>query len=267
MEYQREFEKIDTIEKAYLIGLFYADGCVVSNTDVKNLNTNAVRISITDEQLINDLYKIFPFFNKGSFDFSKYNPNCLVQYSLSKKNKQLSEDFYSAGVIPRKSAENSEQLFIPKIEKHLISHFIRGYFDGNGSISIPTARPNLRRVEICSTSKTLIEDIKRVLETNNINCPIYRVRGNKIPLYILEWVNTKDIIAFKNYIYRKSNFHLERKKKLFDTFEPYTRGEGNPICSCGGTLMKNGTRQTKYILYNRYKCKKCKKNTQLPCPL
>lgn len=62
MEYTRDFEKIDTAEKAYLIGLFYADGCLVSNTDVKRNNTNTVRISITDEQLIEDLYRIISIF-------------------------------------------------------------------------------------------------------------------------------------------------------------------------------------------------------------
>lgn len=29
--YSREFKSIDTIEKAYVLGLFYADGCI-SNT-------------------------------------------------------------------------------------------------------------------------------------------------------------------------------------------------------------------------------------------
>jgi intein-encoded DNA endonuclease-like protein len=40
----------------------------------------------------------------------------------------------SNGVYFRKSTENKELLEFPNIEEHLKSHFIRGYFDGDGSV-------------------------------------------------------------------------------------------------------------------------------------
>lgn len=242
-------------------------GCLVSNIGVRRLNTNTVRISLTDEQLIDDLHKIFPFFNKGSCDFSKYNKNCKIQYSLSKKNKELFNDLYNIGVIPRKSAENSEKLFIPKIKKELISHFMRGYFDGDGSISIPTSRPNLRRVEICTTSYTLIADMITELKNSDINIPIFREKNkglgkNKI-LYIIEWVKTSDILNLKNYFYKDCTICLTRKYNLFTTFIPINKTDRNPKClNCGFNCIRNGTRQTGVNKYIRYKCSQCGLNSQ-----
>ena len=112
MNYQDEFKIIDTKEKAYLLGLFYADGCVTTR--------NAVRISLIDEQLIDDLKILFPFFNKNSYDFSKHSKNNKRQYSLSKKNKVLHQDFINCGVINNKSQENSEFLNLDNIPKEFL---------------------------------------------------------------------------------------------------------------------------------------------------
>ena len=65
MNYNLEFEKIDSENKAYVLGLLYADGCIT--------NLNTIRISLIDKQLILDVQKEFKFFNLGSFDYSIYN--------------------------------------------------------------------------------------------------------------------------------------------------------------------------------------------------
>ena len=257
MDYKNEFHKIDTKEKAYLIGLFYADGCITTR--------NAVRISLTDEQLIDDIHNLFPFFNKSSYDFSKYNPNCKIQYSLSKRNKQLHQDFYNIGVVNNKSDFNSELLHIPNMPSDLLSHFIRGYFDGDGSISIASARPNLRRAEICSTSLTFMKEVMSTLNSYGINTPIFRKKnldGNKI-LYVLEWIKSSDILSLKDFLYRNSSIHLNRKYDLFQSFTPVKKISKNPICSlCSNHLRKDGKRYQNNKTYQRFYCIKCKHSSQ-----
>lgn len=248
-------------------------GCLQSNTNVTRLNTNTVTISLTDKQLIDDIQHLFPFFNKGSFDYSKYNPNSKMQYYLRKKNKKLYAHLFNAGIIPRKSTENSEKLFIPKFNSDLLRHFIRGYFDGNGSISIPKVRPNLRRVDLCTTSLTFIKGVIEELNKMGINTPIFREK-NKTPdknkiLYVIEWVNTKDILALKDYLYTDATIFLKRKKSLFDSFNPIAKITKNPVCYiCGFHLTKNGTRKNLTGTYCRYKCKECGIHTQqlIPSP-
>ena len=253
MNYNLEFEKIDSENKAYVLGLLYADGCIT--------NLNTIRISLIDKQLILDVQKEFKFFNLGSFDYSIYNINNKIQYSLTKKNKFLYNHLIKAGLVRNKSTINANKLYIPELKKSLYSHFIRGYFDGNGSISIPSARPNLRRVELCSSSKTFIESLINVLKDNNINVPIYRSKNNtKSILYVLEWVKTEDIINFGNFIYNNCNLKLDRKYKLFINFKLLDKTDNNPKCSiCKNNLKKSGTRKNSKITLTRFKCKNCKK--------
>ena len=253
MDYQNEFKVIDTKEKAYLIGLFYADGCVTTR--------NAVRISLIDEQLIDDLKILFPFFNKNSYDFSKHNINNQRQYSLSKKSETLHQDFINFGVINNKSQENSELLNLDNIPKEFLSHFIRGYFDGDGSISIPSKRPNLRRVEICSTSLNLMNDFKNVLNEAGINTPIFRKKNldrNKV-LYVLEWVNTQDVLSLREYLYKDNSICLNRKLDLFKSFKPIQKISKNPVCQkCNNFSRKDGKRYQCGKTYQRYYCLNCK---------
>lgn len=256
--YNREFKTIDSNNKAYVLGMFYADGCISAN--------NSVRISLCDNQIIKDMLHEFPFFNDGEFDFSKYNQNNKMQYYLQIKNNDLQNDLINLGMLFRKSTENATNLKMPTIEQQYISHFIRGYFDGNGSISIPSARPNLRRVEICSSSKTLIEGLKNSLESFNILCPIYRNKKNtNSTLYILEWVSIQDIKALEKFLYKDSYLKLDRKFDLFDSLERIVKIESNPLCNnCNNYLRKNGKRQMANELMIRYKCPNCNKNYSFP---
>lgn len=137
MEYNREFKIIDTEEKAYFLGLMYADGSI-SKITRKNSNyiKYQVQISLIDENLIKDLHKLFSFFNIQEFDFGKYKSNWSKQFALRKANKLLFDDLLNQGILQRKSKENKKNLKFPKIPQKFVSHFIRGYFDGDGSINI-----------------------------------------------------------------------------------------------------------------------------------
>jgi hypothetical protein len=262
MKYKGEFNNIDTEQKAYFLGFMYADGCISS---IKRKNSSyikyQVQISLIDEQIINEFKKEFPFFNLQLFDFGKYKKTWSKQFALRKANKILYDDLLNQGMLERKSGENSQFLKIPNLSKKLIPHFIRGFFDGDGSINIPTKRQNLRRVEICSSSKEFLLQIKTILENYNVNCPIFRKRSeNRIkPLYILEWVNSKDIFSLKDFFYTNATIFLNRKKEKFDSFKIVDKKTKNPFCpKCfEKSVQKAGSRQMKHGLMNRYYCKNC----------
>ena len=269
MQYNRELQVIDTEEKAYFLGLLYADGSISIKTD-KSCQCLKYRfqISLADEALIEKISKFFPFLNVNSFDFGKYKENWSKQFSLRKTSKFLVEDLINNGMLERKSEGNSALLSVPNIDEKLLHHFIRGFFDGDGSISIPKKRPNLRRVEICCSSKNFLSQVKSILEANRVNCPIFRERTvNKIsPLYILEWVNFNDICLLKEYIYKESTIHLSRKKNLFDSFEIVDKKKDNPTCIyCNNiSCQKQGFRTMNTSVMYRYLCTKCKKRFSIP---
>lgn len=244
--------------KLILIGLLLADGCISTG--------NSIRISLIDKQIIDDIYSVFPFLNYGIFDYSKYNSKSKRQYSLSIKSKNLQLHLKDHGMLPIKSTVNSMFLKLPILEnRELYKDCIRGYFDGNGSISIPSARPNLRRVEICSSSKTLIEDIKSIFLEFKIPVPICRTKRNKnTDLYLLEWVKTSDILILKEFLYPTSaDMKLNRKFEKFN-FSVVDKTLLNPLCPfCSSASIRDGTRTTKLKISYRYICKSCNKHFQI----
>lgn len=271
MNYNNEFKVIDTEEKAYFLGLFFADGSV-SQLPRKESNyvKHQVQISLTDEQIVRDIHQHFPFFNLGEFDFSRYKPSWNKQFNLRKTSVELFNDLVNWGVRKNKSGANSNDLFIPEIDKSLLSHFIRGFFDGDGSISFPSARPNLRIAEICGASYQFLSSIKSVLELNGVYCqPIKtKTKGYKNPLFVLFWVNTMDILDLKNYLYENATIYLDRKKKLFDSLKVVDKKQNNPECPhCNSnSCHKQGMRYMKSKAMYRYHCINCDKRFSVPAP-
>ena len=51
-------------------------------------------------------------------------------YSIFINSSKMANDLSQYGIIPNKS--HLDSIFLPNLENELISHFIRGYFDGDG---------------------------------------------------------------------------------------------------------------------------------------
>lgn len=266
MKYNNEFQTIDTEQKAYFLGFAFADGCISTASSKGNYSKKVFKLSLVDKDIIYELQSFFPFFKTDTFDYSIYSPNSKRQYALRKVSAKLYDDLYSQGMLERKSGENAEHLRFPSLPNKLIPHFIRGYFDGNGSISISKNRPNLRRIEICSRSKHFLLQIKELIETKGINCPIYREKTNKVlPLYVLEWINSKDVIDIRDYFYKDATIFLQRKKKSFDSFEIIDKKDNNPKCiSCNSPTKKRGIRVMKHGMMQRFICLTCSKSFSIP---
>lgn len=266
MDYNNELQEIDTEQKAYFLGFMYADGCItaISRKNSKYIKYQ-VQISLTDEQIINDFKTVFPFFNLQTFDFGKYKSTWSKQHALRKANKKLFDDLLKHGMLQRKSGEEGKLLKMPKLSKKLLPHFIRGYFDGDGSINIPKKRPNTRTAEICSSSKEFLLQVKHALENLGVKCPIFREKHTNVsPLYVLEWVNHTDMIMLREFFYKDANIFLERKKEKFYSFTLPVNI--NPLCVCGNKTHKAGKRQMKHGLMLRYTCSTCDKKFSIPAP-
>ena len=57
--YNNEFLTIDNEQKAYLLGLLYADGCISKAKTIRYENYN-VTLANTNEKLMKDIKNIFP---------------------------------------------------------------------------------------------------------------------------------------------------------------------------------------------------------------
>lgn len=119
------FNEMNTAEKWYWAGWLWADGCVYKdrrvNSFIMNLNLNE-----------KDLYIIEKF--KCSIEASQpITPSTQNCYHIQITSKQIYDDLGKIGIVENKSHDAKEPIGIPD---KLLSHFIRGVFDGDGCIHL-----------------------------------------------------------------------------------------------------------------------------------
>ena len=264
MKYNNELKVIDTQEKAYLLGFLYGDG-TISTYKCKDENSYSfyTRISINkdDEELIYQLHKEFSFFNIGEFDYSIYGGKTGWQKSISKTGKLLYDDLLLNGLYPRKSYENKEKLKLPNICNDLMSHFIRGFFDADGSVYTRAKRKNLITIEFSSVSKSFITELNSYLKSIDINCwkivEVTSLKDNRQIYYKLVFIKTDEILKLIDFMYRDANIKLKRKATKCLVYKPVNKViDRNIICpECGNDkVWINGYRGNS----TRYKCQECK---------
>jgi len=217
----RYFSQIDSERKAYWLGLLYADGC-------QRTRSNQVILSLSgdDKYLLEELKKDINF-GGPIYTAKKYPKHTLVPYRLEMCNKILTKDLNRLGLVPKKSLilqfPTSQQ-----VPDHLIRHFIRGYFDGDGSIS------NKRTLEVSLISSfSFSEKIHKFLQDYlEIACYLKTHQNGKNKSVV---ITLRASIIFLDYIYSQASVKMERKFLRFKNFIlNYNHGRTN-----GGSYIKN----------------------------
>lgn len=204
------FEKIDTEEKAYIYGFLYADGYI-------NYKTQTFKIDLKqdDEEILEKIAKCMSYTNT----IKHYRQNVKLkgkQYDshiarLVVTNKKMCDDLYSLGLRQKKS---NIATFPKSVPKNLIRHFLRGYYDGNGSFNINTKRNNALNISVTS-SDMMINDIKRILENQFKGVKIYKYHRNADKPYCSTAIiaNKQYAIAFIEWLYCNATIWIDRKYK------------------------------------------------------
>lgn len=257
--YNNELKNIDSQEKAYLLGLFYSDGCVCMSN--KRYIAHIV-LHEDDKPLLELLVYKFPFF--------KLKKHAKRAWRIECSQKAVVEDLLNNGMYYRKSTENKELLKMPNLDDDLISHFIRGYFDGDGSVY--KQKQGNTKFEIGGTGYNMITDIVRILYNNkitvNMTCKYAGTGLRKHDFYVLYTSSDKISKQFANYIYRDcEDLYLKRKYDKLYFIPEYNRMERLQCPICGGTnTVRGGTRQMLHGLMYRGYCKDCKKQFSITAP-
>ena len=132
-------------EMAYVSGFFAADGSMIKN----KRGAYFIEFKSTDKEIINKIRKTI----RANLAIGEYQPkqeNHNKRYRLQIGSKEIFKDLLKLGMTPNKSLT----LKMPKIPDKYFSHFIRGYFDGDGNVSIShyvrRARNNKKSITILS---------------------------------------------------------------------------------------------------------------------
>ena len=185
------FHNIDNEYKAYALGFMFADG----NISSKKYNVR-LTLAIKDYDHLDKIRKLIE---------SEREPKRIVTYgdkinacSIIFHSKEMWRDLYDLGCIPNKSLK----VKFPKLRSDLIRHFIRGYFDGDGSIGF-SKNTNQVRVSFVGTYN-MMECIRQAGFNGTI-----RQRKN---IFILTCVSTpKDIVKYYHILYDNISINMNRK--------------------------------------------------------
>lgn len=193
------FEIIDTPEKAYWLGLMYADGCSSRNR-ISRLSLNEVDLqSLIDFR--NDVCSNIPIQN------GKHGMKILNLYS-----KKMNLDLANHGCVNNKTFK----IKFPDINNELINHFIRGYFDGDGCI---TWHINKNGYLYCQASIAGTYDflfiIRKILISLGFSKGSLIKRGNIYVLYIGGNNNIKKLFDF---LYKDATRYMQRKYNKFNSY-------------------------------------------------
>lgn len=219
--YNRDFfETIDTEEKAYWLGFLYADGCV-SITDSKNKSGEVCIILKASDC---DHLKKFNKSLNGNIPVTFREFICNLNNKPSKTcsircySYKMVSDLINHGCVERKS-------LIVKMPTHLRNdlyrHFIRGYYDGNGGISLCNRKKKDLKINFCTGSKDMADGLRTTLYSFGINSYIITERENTTyRLYVAGMKNVDNMIHF---MYDNSTISLDRKlekqKQLYEEYK------------------------------------------------
>jgi hypothetical protein len=190
------FEVIDTPEKAYILGLMYADGSVTKDGFYLKMKDEDILLKVKTALDAEQPVKIA---KNGNYE----------AYLLSICSQKLSKSLIKQGCFINKTYT----LSFPDIHTSLISHFIRGFFDGDGHLGI-TSNISTCKVDFTSASVDFLKSVRIIISKFSKTNGSLRKENGKSNAWHLRFsgVQVNDVL---NWIYKDASIFMKRKHDKF----------------------------------------------------
>lgn len=220
---QAFFDEIDCEAKAYYLGLLYADGynCEKGNFVCLSLQERDKHILDTFLICIEANYPI----KKISLKSDKWQD----VYKLQLNSRKLCQQLANIGCVQGKT----KILEYPHkaVPSHLANHFIRGYFDGDGSVwegkryttvvKDKTRKSGHRERIIHNVKFTLVGAPSFLLEVQEILHTVLGIKKTKLGMKrdtaTLEYSGRQQLGKFYEFMYTNATIFFIRKKIKFES--------------------------------------------------
>ena len=215
------FSKIETELQAYLLGFYAADG----NINEKR-KTFRIHLQKQDSELVY-LYKDIISPDARTFIVEEHKTtgrngqevNAHESFGVDITSAKLCTDLVNLGIGYNKSYSD---LHIPEIPESLVRHFIRGYFDGDGCITIWLSKEKGKsdrvrgKFDICAKSASILNEFIKFFATHDIKINLNYLKRDD--MYRITTSSKKELEKIYNMLYKDSNFYLSRKFNKFDHY-------------------------------------------------
>lgn len=207
------FDVINSEQKAYWLGFIYADGCIAKSDKTQTrANRLIINLSIKDKIILEDFLmsinayniKIQEFIPKGT-----YSSNSMCRIYLN--SVELCDALQRLGVFENKTG-NTKFPKLYQVPEKFHSHFIRGFFDGDGCI---TTGPSFSIIG----NKEMLDPIQKILMQN---CSLNKTKFYNYPhkdnnVFDLTYGGKLQCARIKDYLYKDATIYLTRKLDKFNT--------------------------------------------------
>lgn len=206
------FQDINEETKAYFLGLLISDGNVFKD-DTGRQASISITLDLKDEYILEKFKEVLQTNTSIGHD----GRGCG---QIAVRSNIMAEDLAKYGVIPRKSYNT----YLPQIPEEMMSHLIRGIFDGDGSIMAKPSPNNdghnrfLHSISFCGTHQ-LMEDISSYifehLELKH-KPTVYDYKDRQLSDIHIQ--NIEDIKKLGDWMYKNASLYFNRKKKIYNNF-------------------------------------------------
>lgn len=207
------FDEIDTPNKAYILGFLWADGCNFSKKSTISMtleekdmdDLDRIRCEIGSERPL----EFIDYSNKHDFGYTYKN-----QYRLLLFSSHMCKTLEDIGMVPNKSLV----VKFPTLSNELIRHFIRGLFDGDGSVcrSKYKNRQSYQHTLTITSTLMVCEELVNIVEnTLGIHCHIYEASNHNDVTKVFNISGKNQIKKFTDWMYDDSDLKLTRKYERY----------------------------------------------------
>lgn len=207
------FDIIDSADKAYCLGLWYADGC-------NQIENDSIRLELQSRD-VDVLIKIKNFLESDCplkfASAEKYKNRKQDTYTLTIHSKYMRNQLINLGFVPRKSLILD---FPYWMDKRLIPFMLRGYIDGDGWIQKHT-------VGFMSTDKFCI-GVKEYLNSIGLDCSIYDMKRHyNEHTKTINIFGKKNIVPLATKMFADGSIFMQRKLDKYLEFGHLTEETNN----------------------------------------
>ena len=209
------FDVLDSDEKAYWLGFIAADGCVIGNAVI-------VRLALKDARHLDRLRTAMACDRPITTHHYRYS-----FASFEARSPHLVETLNRYGIVPRKSLT----LTFPMLPETFTGAFVRGYFDGDGTIGwynntvTPSYKGVRRRYVVIRPvarfigSEDFIASLRAISSYQKITGSVAREKRHSGRIYSFIVDTRHSLKRLKTWMYDGATVCLERKARLFEPLD------------------------------------------------